>query len=674
MKELLKKSEINFYLKKVKTKINEKKIEDAKSLIDQVLEIDPHNFEANNLMGLILGITNKHQDALIFFKKLYKSRPTDPLLNFNLACSLVNLGKDSDSIKYFKNAYNLYPQNINIILNYGKVLIKLEKNKEAINILSSALENFSNSFELNFYLGSVNKKLLNFQESLNFYNKAITINKNNPNLWFEKGFVLMKLEEIEEAIISFKKSIFLKPDFFQSYNNLGLAFKKKGFYKDAILSFNRALDINPDFSEAYFNLGNCYELLEQFTNAEKYMRKAIKSNPDYIKAINNLGSILRNSGKFSEAEKCFREVIFKNPKYEEAYNNLGLTLKDLMNYNEAELLFNKAIKLNPNYAQAYYNLAFTLIYQHKFEKGFKLFEWRWKTKQKIGKKFITNKPLWAGETNKDLLIWKEQGIGDEIMFGTILKDVYLKSKSLKILCDHRLIPLLSRSLPSDIQYVSEEGLLKKDSYDMHLPIGSMPYFFRKNIKDFENSSNGYLCADTKKSSEIRKKIFSSKDQKIIGISWFTKSPNSLSSFRNINLRQIATLLSKFNFKLINLQYGNIKQEISDLKNEYGIEILDFEEIDKFNDIDGLASLISACDFVISTTNVTVHLSGSLGKDTRVLLPLNPDARWGVEGTKSYWYKSVKLYRQLILGDWSHPLNDLNKDLNIILSESETLLP
>ena len=94
--------------------------------------------------------------------------------------------------------------------------------------------------------------------------------------------------------------------------------------------------------------------------------------------------------------------------------------------------------------------------------------------------------------------------------------------------------------------------------------------------------------------------------------------------------------------------------------------MNMEEIDKFNDIDGLASLISACDLIVSTTNATVHLSASLGKDTRVLLPINPDARWGIKGKKSYWYKSVQLYRQIHLGDWNEPLNELNNDLKEML--------
>ena len=79
-------------------------------------------------------------------------------------------------------------------------------------------------------------------------------------------------------------------------------------------------------------------------------------------------------------------------------------------------------------------------------------------------------------------------------------------------------------------------------------------------------------------------------------------------------------------------------------------------------MDGLASLISACDLVVSIDNFTVHLAGSLGVKTKILLPYTMDARWGFEGEKSYLYKSVKLYRQTELGDWKKVLKKLENDL------------
>ena len=173
------------------------------------------------------------------------------------------------------------------------------------------------------------------------------------------------------------------------------------------------------------------------------------------------------------------------------------------------------------------------------------------------------------------------------MFGSILLELYENSKNLLIFCDHRLIPLLKRSLPTNIKYISNENHITNSEYDFHLPFGSMPFFFRKNINCFEKQTKGYLLSDIQKTSLIREKILSQYSNKIVGISWFTKSPNALSSFRNIQLKQLAVSLASLNFKIINLQYGDIQKEIQNLKDETGIEIMNMEEIDKFNDMDWL---------------------------------------------------------------------------------------
>jgi ADP-heptose:LPS heptosyltransferase len=95
----------------------------------------------------------------------------------------------------------------------------------------------------------------------------------------------------------------------------------------------------------------------------------------------------------------------------------------------------------------------------------------------------------------------------------------------------------------------------------------------------------------------------------------------------------------------------------------GLDILDLEEIDNFSDIDGLAALISICNDVVSIDNSTVHLSGALGVNTKVLLPLSPDERWGLDDSDSYWYDHLALYRQELADNWSAPLERLIGDLN-----------
>ena len=350
--------------------------------------------------------------------------------------------------------------------------------------------------------------------------------------------------------------------------------------------------------------------------------------------------------------------------YPEAYNNLGIVFRELGMLEESEDNYNKAIKLKPDYADAYNNLSFTLLLKNDFKKAYDLSEWRWKTKHNIGQKFISTKPLWNGESGKRVFTWKEQGIGDEIMFCSMLSELKAKSEKLLVHCDKRLIPLFKRSFSKDIIYESDRKDISEQDYDAHIPMGSIYKHFREDLTSFTTTSKGYLKADEQKKLKIRNKLIKDKKQKLIGISWYTKSKIQMSSFRNILLNDLVTVLKTDNSKIVSLQYDQNINEITDLKNNLGIEIIQVPEIDNKNDLDGLASLISACDLIVSIDNFTVHLAGSLGVKTKILLPYTMHSRWGMKGDKSYLYDSVKLYRQKNLGDWSEVLKELKNDTQI----------
>ena len=125
-------------------------------------------------------------------------------------------------------------------------------------------------------------------------------------------------------------------------------------------------------------------------------------------------------------------------------------------------------------------------------------------------------------------------------------------------------------------------------------------------------------------------------------------------------------LKAFDIKLVNLQYGDVSHIISKIKSDYGVDIIEINGLDIFNDIDGLAALISACDYVISTTNLTPHLAGAMGIETKLLLPQIANEIWGLQTEDSYLYQTIKLYRQPINGDWTEPLMKLINDLRLLL--------
>ena len=121
--------------------------------------------------------------------------------------------------------------------------------------------------------------------------------------------------------------------------------------------------------------------------------------------------------------------------------------------------------------------------------------------------------------------------------------------------------------------------------------------------------------------------------------------------------------------LVNLQYGDVEDEIREFKEATGIEVAQCASVDNREDLDGLAALIEVCDLVVSIPNVTVHLSGALAKDTWVMLPYVASFYWLLERTDSIWYPSSTLYRQPILNDWDSVYVSIKKDLQNKLTKA-----
>ena len=120
-----------------------------------------------------------------------------------------------------------------------------------------------------------------------------------------------------------------------------------------------------------------------------------------------------------------------------------------------------------------------------------------------------------------------------------------------------------------------------------------------------------------------------------------------------------------NVDFIDLQYGDTKVEKKSLFNDFNIEVRSIGEIDNFNDIDGLSSLIDVCDFIVTISNVTAHIAGALGKKVFLMVPYSGAGRmwyWHESLNKSLWYPSIQIFTQTEAGDWSTPVNDIKEKI------------
>ena len=318
-------------------------------------------------------------------------------------------------------------------------------------------------------------------------------------------------------------------------------------------------------------------------------------------------------------------------------------------------MYKKALEINSQFSEAHKNLGMLLLLTGELERGWEKYEWRWKCHDFPSENRNFPQPLWDGTglSDKSVLVWTEQGVGDEIMFANMLDTLSWMAAEIITECEERLVPLFQRSFPK-IQFVSREQkpnpiLLNKD-IDYQVPIGSLAQWLRKNESQFPKKGS-YLSASSEKVSQLRDKYKGLTDDRfLVGISW--KSINhGIEKEKSTILENWTPILSQPDCFFVNLQYGDIKQEIGEYYSSTGILIYTDQEINPLTNLDNFAAQISALDLVISISNTTVHISGALGKKVWTLLPYVPDWRWMLKREDTPWYPTMKLFRQSQMNDW-----------------------
>ena len=491
---------------------------------------------------------------------------------------------------------------------------------------------------------------------------AIEIDSKQSPFYYSLANALREQGKFMEAIEAYQQAIRIQPNHADAYNNLGTIFINQNRIDDAIEAYQQAIQIQPNQGEAYYNLGNALHRQEKLEEAIEAYQQAIRIQPNYADAYNNLGVVLIDHEKLEESVQIYQKTLEIQPNYADAYNNLGNALREQGKLEESIRIFQKAIYIQPNYAEAHNNLAMTLLLKGDFKNGWKQYEWRRQCDNFPFEKRDFPQPFWEGTDPKDksILVWTEQGIGDEIMFSSILPDLLNRNANVIVESDTRMVSLFQRSFPK-IRFIPRQNppnsQLLNTTVDYQTPIGSLGKWFRTDKNSFILNRNTYLRACPKKTSEIRKKYQElAKEKILIGISWKSTGINQRQTYskkkKSTLLEHWQPVLAQRNYYFINLQYGNVKQELNEFQKHTDLKIYQDEEIDSLSSLDDFAAQISALDLVISTSNTTVHLAGALGKQVWTLLPHIPDWRWTLEREDTLWYPRMRLFRQHRIGDWS----------------------
>ena len=588
----------------------------------------PKTIETSLKEALIFCQKNDFSQAKELYQKLMQLIPNDTQVLTNLGTIEIQLGNIKEGIKLIKDSIKILPNQSHALSNLANALLEIGQPKDA----------------------------------LNFYKKAITINSKQDFLYYNQGRAYSALKLYKEAIESYSAAINLNDHSSLAFNNRGILFHQLKNFDRAMEDFNTVINLQPHFAEGFYNRGRLKNDLSHIENAIDDYTHAIKLKSDYAEAFNNRGMLFHQLKNFDRAMEDYNLAIQHKSIYFDPHTNKATLYKHLGLFQESIQEYHIALNLDKNHIDANYNLGLAYLANQEFSKGWPYYEKRLLTKQYDfnylnfdDKKYLKNLDI----VNKKILVLPEQGIGDVIFFARMLKGLEKNGNQIICLVDKRLKDLFNRSLPS-IMFLNKEDGIDNIDYDYFIPMASLGFILNYSYK----KEIPYLLSDKTKIHEIKADLQGKEFKYLCGISW--KSANleigADKSMRLIDFLPIFKSLT--NVRFINLQYGKTKEEINLIKKEHSVDIKSVKEIDNFNDIDGLASLIDMCDFVITTSNVTAHISGALGKITHLILPYASGKIWyWHEGKgKSLWYPSIEMYAQTDFNNWESPIFKITEKL------------
>ena len=519
-----------------------------------------------------------------------------------------------------------------------------------------------------FQLGEIHGRQGNFSEAAACYRQVLQTRPDHALTWRKLGYVLILGGNPNRAETAYRRAVELEPNDAEAHGGLAGVFIHQGKFEEAAAGYRRVLAIRPDDAHAHNNLGVALAKLEKFDAAVVRYQRALEIEPEYTVAHKNLGAALLNSGDPIRAEACYRRVLDRMPQDVEAVAGLAKSLVDQGDLDAALAAYAVAVEIEPEGAKGHADRALVWLKQGDFAKGWREYEWRLKCGCRSPRSDI---PIWDGSPLEDrtILVYAEQGVGDEIMFASCLPELVDRAARCVVECDRRLVPLFRRSFPTAMVVARGDDPARfaaAGRIDVRIAAGSVPRYLRPSLDRFGRAAS-YLVADRERCEQWSSRLAAVGEGLRVGISWRGGGKPGVRKSRSIRLDRFKDLLTEPGTCFVNLQYGDSADELDAAGKQWGMEVHDFEEADALEDLDGFAAYVSSLDLVISVDNSTVHLAGALGVPVWVLLPRPSNWRWIVDRDDSPWYPGARLFSQTDVGDWSSVLGRLAGALRELVS-------
>ena len=577
------------------------------------------------------------------------------------ASALINQGELEQAEAIFRHLVAAGSSKATVYGSLGAICGAQERYEEAIGLLNKALEIKPDYPEAHVNLGIALQNQGNLTAAIAAFTRALVYRPHYANAHIRLGIALQEQGDRSAAITAFNKAIALQPDHPDVYNNLAIALQEDGDLPSAIAAYGKALAIKPDNAQAYSNLGNALQAQGDLAAAIAAYNKSIELTPSYQDAYFNRAIALQAQGHLAAAIDSCKQALELKPDFLTPIIGWAwpCASREIL---QPRLLPTNSIRNQTRLSGGHWNLALIMLLIGDYKIGWEEYQWRFRFEESPSHPHAApGCAVWNGEAPAEgknkLLLVSEQGLGDTLPFMRYTIAMRERGFDVSLCAPTKLHALIQASgiameplTPEQADQVKEGGWIPLLSLPWHLgvsptnPILSEPYIKTTNE----------LTAKWQR-------LLSLEQRPIIGLHWQGNPKAEIQEHRgrSLCLEAFAPIAAQGPASLLSLQKGFGSEQLGSCSFQDRFVQCQDQVSDSWDFLES-AAIIANCDLVITNDTAVAHLAGGMGKTTWLLLHKVPDWRWGLESESSFWYPSMRLFRQKQAGDWDEVMERVAK--------------
>jgi tetratricopeptide (TPR) repeat protein len=659
----------------------------SERLCGEVLRRSPRHAGALHLLGLVRLAGGNAREAVALLERAVQRDPHNPIALENLGVAHLAAGDAAAAEPPFRRALGLGAAHATLPMRLGLALLAQRRLPEAVAALRSAAAKAPGDPEMLLNLGNALAEGGAAEEALACYREVLAVFPHRADAHFNLGTQLRRMGRVREAASAYQAALAADPRYADAYHNLGLIHQQEGRLDEAASCYRRALDVDRRHIHARNNLGNVLMAQGLMDEAEAQYRGALDDRPDYSDAYVNLGNLRIEQGRYGEAQALYERALALDPASYDVQHNLGDALLAQGRLDDAAASYRRSLESNPRFASAQHNLGLVHLYRREFGAGWPGYERRKEVpdlrarlrKDPATVDLFETLPHWRerGEAvTGEVAIWAEQGIGDQVLFSTLVPELIESGLDVVYEVDGRLLGAYERAFPgARLVALADPPHAALRGANRSLLAGSLPGLFRTTPESFAAQPAKLLAARGDRVAHYRHRLASAGEGPKVAISWRSARKNHLGPTKSARLSDFAPVLKLPGVLFHDVQYGDTAGERRAVEEAVGVRLTRFDEVDYYNDLEELLAILEASDLVITTSNATAHFAGALGKRTWLLYLADhpPFFYWAHGGDyRCLWYPSVEIVTAATLIDWPSLLRHAADKLRSMTAENASM--